>query len=151
MIKYIKGNDPTRPFPEAVLIPHYSFPRPENKKNTWTVTLRRTSARQYIFGFDTIKHWRDKSRTETIRKMLRDTVTLMRQNNIKTLAWPPIACISGNVKWASINGLFQELNEANPDLTFEICKPGEDVIAPFKAEDSTATYSSNCIEADQKW
>lgn len=54
---------------------------------------------KYIINFPTKDHWRNPSKIEYIREGLDDLIEVIKTNNIKSIAIPPLGCGLGGLDW----------------------------------------------------
>lgn len=57
---------------------------------------------RWIVNFPTKKHWRQQSRLQWIRDGLTDLVRVIEDNDIKSIALPPLGCGNGGLAWAEV-------------------------------------------------
>ena len=57
---------------------------------------------RYIINFPTKRHWRGKSRIEDIEAGLRDLVRVVQQEQIQSIALPPLGAGLGGLKWHEV-------------------------------------------------
>ncbi len=57
---------------------------------------------RFIINFPTKRHWRGKSRMEDIETGLRSLVDTIRQNNIHSIAMPPLGSGLGGLEWTDV-------------------------------------------------
>ncbi len=68
---------------------------------------------RWIINFPTKKHWRQPSKLEWVRDGLRDLGRVLRENNIHSVALPPLGCGNGGLDWALVR---REIEGALGDL-----------------------------------
>jgi len=72
---------------------------------------------KWIINFPTKKHWREPSRLEWVRDGLRDLGRVLRENNIHSVALPPLGCGNGGLDWVlvrrEIEGALGELGDVD--------------------------------------
>jgi len=70
---------------------------------------------QWVIHFPTKRHWRQPSRLEWVRDGLSDLVRTVRENEIKSIALPPLGCGNGGLNWQAvrreIEASFRDLND----------------------------------------
>lgn len=68
---------------------------------------------KYIINFPTKRHWRDKSLIEDIDSGLIDLIEIIKNNQIKSIAIPPLGCGLGGLDWSVVRSkivlAFEEL------------------------------------------
>jgi O-acetyl-ADP-ribose deacetylase (regulator of RNase III) len=68
---------------------------------------------RWIINFPTKKHWRNPSKLEWIRSGLEDLARVVRENNIRSIALPPLGCGNGGLPWSQVR---REIESALGDL-----------------------------------
>lgn len=68
---------------------------------------------RWIVNFPTKKHWRQPSKLEWVREGLRDLGRVLRENNIHSVALPPLGCGNGGLDWVLVK---REIEGALGDL-----------------------------------
>lgn len=84
--------------------------------------LNRLVNPRFIINFPTKRHWRNKSRIEDIQAGLEDLVKVVQQQQITSIAIPPLGCGLGGLQWEEVKPLimaaFQPLSSVDV-LLFE--------------------------------
>jgi O-acetyl-ADP-ribose deacetylase (regulator of RNase III) len=62
---------------------------------------------RFIINFPTKHHWRAGSRLEDIRSGLADLVRVIQENNISSVAVPPLGCGNGGLDWNEVYPLIE--------------------------------------------
>lgn len=75
--------------------------------------LRSLWGPRWIINFPTKKHWRRPSKLEWIRAGLRDLVRVIQDNDIRSIAIPPLGCGNGGLEWAIVR---REIDAALADV-----------------------------------
>lgn len=57
---------------------------------------------KYIINFPTKEHWRNPSKMPYIEEGLADLVRVIQENNIQSLALPPLGCGNGGLDWREV-------------------------------------------------
>ena len=57
---------------------------------------------KWIINFPTKKHWRQPSKMEWVRLGLKDLVYVVRTEQIRSLALPPLGCGNGGLEWSQV-------------------------------------------------
>jgi len=57
---------------------------------------------RWIIHFPTKRHWRQPSRLEWVQEGLRDLVRVVRENDIESIALPPLGCGNGGLDWDDV-------------------------------------------------
>jgi O-acetyl-ADP-ribose deacetylase (regulator of RNase III) len=65
------------------------------------------SANPWVLNFPTKNHWRGKSKLEYIEKGLRKFAATYKRRGIKSIAFPPLGCGSGGLKWEEVRPLME--------------------------------------------
>ena len=68
----------------------------------FTVPTDRLDNPKFIINFPTKRHWKGKSRIEDIDAGLLDLVRVIREENIKSVAIPPLGCGNGGLDWKDV-------------------------------------------------
>jgi O-acetyl-ADP-ribose deacetylase (regulator of RNase III) len=69
-----------------------------------------------IINFPTKRHWRGKSQVEYIDRGLRDLVRVIKAENIKSVALPPLGCGSGGLDWNEVRPRIESAFDQLPDV-----------------------------------
>ena len=78
----------------------------------------------YIINFPTKDHWRGKSKIEFIEDGLDDLVKVIQDNNIRSIAIPPLGCGNGGLRWSDIRPLIEEkLSALSNQLEVHLFEP----------------------------
>lgn len=78
---------------------------------------------QYIINFPTKRHWRGKSRIEDIESGLNDLVNVIKKNNIKSIAIPPLGSGLGGLNWLQVKTLIENALSSLPDIEVIVFEP----------------------------
>ena len=62
----------------------------------------------FILNFPTKKHWRSRSRLEDIERGLVDLRRVIKENEIKSIAIPPLGCGNGGLPWSEVRLRIEE-------------------------------------------
>jgi O-acetyl-ADP-ribose deacetylase (regulator of RNase III) len=57
---------------------------------------------RWIINFPTKRHWRQPSRLEWIREGLQDLVRVLREQEFRSVALPPLGCGQGGLRWSEV-------------------------------------------------
>jgi len=63
---------------------------------------------KYIVNFPTKRHWRGASRLEDIESGLKDLLVVIKKNNIKSIAIPPLGSGLGGLNWSEVKSLIEK-------------------------------------------
>jgi len=66
---------------------------------------------KWIINFPTKKHWRQRTKMEWITEGLKDLRTVIEENNIRSVAIPPLGCGNGGLDW----------REVRPEIARALC------------------------------
>lgn len=78
---------------------------------------------KYILNFPTKRHWRSKARLEDIEEGLIDLVRLIKENNIKSIAIPPLGCGFGGLDWKDVRPRIEKAVEELEDVEVVLYEP----------------------------
>jgi O-acetyl-ADP-ribose deacetylase (regulator of RNase III) len=70
----------------------------------------------FTINFPTEKHWRARSRLSDIRAGLMDLRLVIRDQQIKSIAIPPLGCGNGGLDWRDVRPLIVEALGDLPDV-----------------------------------
>lgn len=79
---------------------------------------------KYILNFPTKRHWRAKARLEDIEAGLVDLVRLVKENNIRSIAIPPLGCGLGGLDWSEVKPRIIDAVHELEDVDVLIFEPG---------------------------
>lgn len=91
---------------------------------------------KYIINFPTKLHWKGKSRLEDIDTGLVDLVNVIRRENIKSVAIPPLGCGNGGLNWSEVRPRILSALAVLPDVKISVYEPGG---APLAEDIAVAT------------
>lgn len=98
---------------------------------------------QYIINFPTKRHWRGRSRLEDIQAGLVDLIRVVCEENIRTLAMPPLGCGNGGLDWDIVRPLIESTMSALPDVQVLLYEP---IGAPDNEKMRIATKRPNMTQ-----
>ena len=78
---------------------------------------------RWIIHFPTKKHWRNASKVEWIRDGLKDLMKVVRQNEIRSVALPPLGCGNGGLEWEQVRREIEAATVELPDVEFIVFAP----------------------------
>lgn len=87
------------------------------------VKVRTDDGEKYIVNFPTLKHWSDLSKLEDIESGLKDLVRVVKENNIQSIAIPPLGCGVGGLKWDDVRPLIEAAFADELDVTVHLYEP----------------------------
>lgn len=82
-----------------------------------------------IINFPTKRHWKGNSSLEDIRSGLTDLVRVVREENIRSIALPPLGCGLGGLRWEDVFPLINAAFVGIPDIEVHVYAPGQ-AVAP---------------------
>lgn len=92
---------------------------------TMLITETHRLTPKYIINFPTKKHWKQPSKLEYIETGLQALVTLIRQNNIHSIAIPPLGSGNGRLRWSEVKVLVEKyLSPLSSDVEIIVYEPG---------------------------
>lgn len=78
---------------------------------------------RYIINFPTKRHWRAKARLDDIESGLNDLVRVVRENDIKSIAIPPLGCGFGGLNWEDVRPLIVAAMKTLPGVLAWVYPP----------------------------
>lgn len=78
---------------------------------------------QYIINFPTKGHWRSKSRIADIDSGLVDLIKVIRENQISSVAVPPLGCGNGGLEWADVEPRIRAAFDELPGVDVRLYPP----------------------------
>jgi O-acetyl-ADP-ribose deacetylase (regulator of RNase III) len=78
---------------------------------------------RFIVNFPTKRHWKGKSRIEDIQSGLVDLIDFARQQQLRSIAVPPLGCGLGGLDWAKVRPLIIEAFQSLPEVTVLLFEP----------------------------
>lgn len=90
----------------------------------FVVSTDRLSNPRFIINFPTKRHWKDKSRLEDIRAGLVDLVEVIRREDIRSIAIPPLGCGSGGLDWDDVRPKIESALSVLPEVSVLLYPPG---------------------------
>ncbi len=85
--------------------------------------LNRLYTPRFIINFPTKRHWKDKSRIEDIKSGLADLIGVVQQQQIRSVAIPPLGCGLGGLNWEDVRPLIIEAFQSAPEVTVLLFEP----------------------------
>jgi O-acetyl-ADP-ribose deacetylase (regulator of RNase III) len=89
----------------------------------FVVPTNRLDNPKYIINFPTKRHWKGKSRIEDIDAGLVDLVEVVRRENIKSVAIPPLGCGNGGLDWNEVRPRIESAFAALPEVRVLVFGP----------------------------
>ena len=78
---------------------------------------------KYIINFPTKQHWRSGSKLADIEMGLIDLVDIVKTNDIKTIAVPPLGCGLGGLDWHAVKPLMESAFSKVSNVNFIVFEP----------------------------
>lgn len=78
---------------------------------------------RYVINFPTKRHWKENSRLEDIEIGLTDLVQVVKENQILSIAIPPLGCGNGVLDWGIVRPLIENAFAELPDIQVFIYEP----------------------------
>lgn len=80
---------------------------------------------KYIINFPTKNHWKNPSKIEYIKDGLKDLKKFLIENNIKSVAIPPLGAGNGGLDWKDVKSLIENELKELTDIEIIILEPSE--------------------------
>ena len=78
---------------------------------------------RFIINFPTKRHWKGKSRIEDIKLGLADLINIVQQQQIRSIAIPPLGCGLGGLNWEEVKPLIIEAFKSMPEVAVLLFEP----------------------------
>ena len=78
---------------------------------------------RWIINFPTKKHWRNPSKLEWVREGLKDLARVILENEIRSVALPPLGCGNGGLEWEQVRREIEAVAVELPDVEFLVFTP----------------------------
>jgi O-acetyl-ADP-ribose deacetylase (regulator of RNase III) len=85
--------------------------------------LNRLYNPRFIINFPTKRHWKGKSRIEDIESGLIDLIDFVQQQQLRSIAVPPLGCGLGGLDWGKVRPLIIEAFQSTPEVTVLLFEP----------------------------
>jgi O-acetyl-ADP-ribose deacetylase (regulator of RNase III) len=85
--------------------------------------LNRLYNPRFIINFPTKRHWKGKSRIEDIESGLIDLIDFVQQQQLRSIAIPPLGCGLGGLDWGKVRPLIIEAFQPIPEVTVLLFEP----------------------------
>ncbi|NJK51906.1 MAG: Appr-1-p processing protein [Leptolyngbyaceae cyanobacterium SU_3_3] len=85
--------------------------------------LNRLYNPRFIINFPTKRHWKNKSRIEDIKAGLADLINVVGQQQIRSIAIPPLGCGLGGLNWEEVRPLIIEAFQSVPEVDVLLFEP----------------------------
>ena len=80
---------------------------------------------KFIVNFPTKQHWRGHSKVEFIEIGMQELVKTIEEQQIKSIAIPPLGCGNGGLRWEIVKPIIlKELSKINREISVIIYEPG---------------------------
>ena len=89
----------------------------------FVVPTNRLSNPKFIINFPTKRHWKGKSRMDDITAGLADLVEVIRRENIRSIAIPPLGCGNGGLNWDDVRPRILSALSVLPDVKVLVFTP----------------------------
>ncbi|NLD95170.1 MAG: macro domain-containing protein [Fibrobacter sp.] len=78
---------------------------------------------RFIINFPTKRHWRADSRIEDIKEGLNDLKKVIKDNQINSIALPPLGCGLGGLNWMEVKPLIERTFQNLPNCNVVVFEP----------------------------
>lgn len=78
---------------------------------------------RFIINFPTKRHWKNKSHIEDIKLGLADLIDAIQQQQIRSIAIPPLGCGLGGLNWEEVRPLIIEAFQSLPQVNVLLFEP----------------------------
>ncbi len=85
--------------------------------------LNRLYNPRFIINFPTKRHWKNKSRIEDIQAGLEDLVNVVQEQQIRSIAIPPLGCGLGGLQWEEVRPLIIAAFQSMPAVEVLLFEP----------------------------
>jgi O-acetyl-ADP-ribose deacetylase (regulator of RNase III) len=85
--------------------------------------LNRLYNPRFIINFPTKRHWKSNSRLEDIQTGLTDLIAVVQQQQIRSIAIPPLGCGLGGLNWEDVKPLIMEAFQTVPEINVLLFAP----------------------------
>lgn len=79
---------------------------------------------KYIVNFPTKNHWREKSKFAYIEEGLKDLKIFIQENNIRSIAIPPLGCGNGGLEWNIVKQMIENSFTSLSNIDICLFEPG---------------------------
>jgi O-acetyl-ADP-ribose deacetylase (regulator of RNase III) len=81
----------------------------------------------YVINFPTKRHWKEPARIGDVQAGLSDLIRVVREENIRSIAVPPLGCGLGGLRWEHVRPLIVHAFESVPGVDVFLFAPGQPV------------------------
>lgn len=85
--------------------------------------FRRENNPRFIINFPTKTHWKGKSKIEDIKSGLKALIEVVKNENIQSIAVPPLGCGNGGLDWDEVRPLIEQAFRELPDVEVQLFYP----------------------------
>jgi O-acetyl-ADP-ribose deacetylase (regulator of RNase III) len=85
--------------------------------------LNRLYNPRFIINFPTKRHWKNKSRIEDIKQGLINLINIVEQQQIHSIAIPPLGCGNGGLNWEEVRPLITKAFQSVPTVEVLLFEP----------------------------
>ena len=110
-------------FPENYSAYEAACKRGEVEIGKMFVFVRNTKTPRVIINFPTKRHWRGKSRIGDISSGLRALIEVVKKEEIRSIAVPPLGCGNGGLNWNEVRPLIEKAFAEVPNVTVQLFPP----------------------------
>jgi O-acetyl-ADP-ribose deacetylase (regulator of RNase III) len=89
----------------------------------FTFNLERLENPRFIINFPTKRHWKNKSHIEDIQSGLSDLINFVQQQQLHSIAVPPLGCGLGGLDWENVKPLIVEAFQSVPEVLVLLFEP----------------------------
>lgn len=82
---------------------------------------------QWIINFPTKRHWKEKSRIEDIKLGLDDLVKIIQENNISSIAIPPLGAGLGGLNWKDVRQQIEKKLSNMKNVSILVYEPNDKI------------------------
>jgi O-acetyl-ADP-ribose deacetylase (regulator of RNase III) len=89
---------------------------------------------KWIINFPTKKHWRNPSKLEWIETGLEDLRRVIQENNIRSVALPPLGCGNGGLDWSDVRPMIEAFLSELSNVDVVVYEPTDAYFNAMKQE-----------------
>ena len=78
---------------------------------------------RWIIHFPTKRHWRHPSRLVWVKEGLKDLVRVIKEEDIRSIALPPLGCGNGGLNWSDVRGEIEAAFRDVPEVRVIVYEP----------------------------
>lgn len=86
--------------------------------------LVKSKSDRWVLNFPTKEHWRGRSRLSFIEKGLKKFASTYKRKGITSIAFPPLECGSGGLRWEELRRVMEKYLGPLSDLKVYVCLSG---------------------------